>query len=154
VNGGPIMAPLLYEHEKARRLGIDIHETRASIRACWDHSDNGRSFVAALADKGLVLARGERRGFIVVDPADGMHALRKRILGHTAEEVRARLSDIDRQKLPTVEQAREQLGAEHDWRRRTRLPATKRLNSVMPVPCSKRLHGNAPLSRTAIWIGR
>jgi Ti-type conjugative transfer relaxase TraA len=107
---GPVMAPLRYEHEQARRLGIDIHEVRASIRACWDHSDNGRSFVAALADKGLILARGERRGFIAVDPAGGMHALGKRILGHSAEEVRARLSDIDRQKLPTVEQAREQLG--------------------------------------------
>jgi len=107
---GPVMAPLRYEHEQARRLGIDIHEIRASIRACWDQSDNGRSFVAALADKGLILARGERRGFIAVDPAGGMHALGKRILGHSAEEVRARLSDIDRQKLPTVEQAREQLG--------------------------------------------
>jgi Ti-type conjugative transfer relaxase TraA len=107
---GPVMAPLRYEQEQARRLGIDIHEIRASIRACWDHSDNGRSFVAALADKGLVLARGERRGFIAVDAAGGMHALGKRILGHSAEEVRARLSDIDRQKLPTVERAREQLG--------------------------------------------
>ena len=45
---GPVMAPLRYEHEQARRLGIDIHEIRASIRACWDHSDNGRSFSAAL----------------------------------------------------------------------------------------------------------
>jgi Ti-type conjugative transfer relaxase TraA len=107
---GPCMAPSRYEHEQARRLGIDIHEVRASIRACWDHSDNGRSFVAALADKGLILARGERRGFIAVDAAGGMHALGKRILGHSAEEVRTRLSDIDRQKLPTVEQAREQLG--------------------------------------------
>jgi len=107
---GPVMAPLRYEHEQARRLGIDIHEIRASIRACWDHSDNGRSFAAALADKGLILARGERRAFIAVDPAGGLHALGKRILGHSAEDVRARLSDIDRQKLPTVEQARERLG--------------------------------------------
>lgn len=107
---GPVMAPLRYEHEQARRLGIDIHEIRASIRACWDQSDNGRSFGAALAEKGLILARGERRGFIVVDPAGGMHALGKRILGHSAEAVRARLSDIDRERLPTVEQARDQLG--------------------------------------------
>jgi Ti-type conjugative transfer relaxase TraA len=107
---GLAMAPLRAEYEQARRLGVDIHEIRASIRDCWEHSDNGRSFNAALNEKGLTLARGERRDFIVIDAAGGMHALGKRILGQTAGEVRDRIADIDRQKIPTVDQALAQLG--------------------------------------------
>ncbi|HEY1757670.1 MAG TPA: AAA family ATPase [Bryobacteraceae bacterium] len=107
---GPAMSPHRDEYEQARRLGIDIHEIRTSIRNCWEHSDSGRSFAAALADQKLILARGERRAFIVIDSAGGMHALGKRILGHTAAEVRVRLADLDLQKLPSVEQVRTQLG--------------------------------------------
>ena len=79
---GPIKyAPTRAEEEQARRLGVDIHEVRNTIRDCWDRSDCGRSFEAALADKGLILAQGEQRDFIVIDDEGGMHALGKRILG-------------------------------------------------------------------------
>lgn len=105
---GPAMAPSRAEFEQARRLGIDIHQVRATIRECWEHSDNGASFRAALAEKDLVLCRGDRRSYIVIDRAGGMHALGKRVLGHTAAEIRSRLSDVE--NLPTVEQARLQLG--------------------------------------------
>ena len=103
-------APLRYEQEQARRLGTDLHQIRATVRDCWDRSDDGGSFVAALAENGLVLARGERRDYIIIDPAGGMHALGKRMLGHSAAEVRARFADLDVGTLPTVEQARSSLG--------------------------------------------
>ena len=104
---GPIKyAPTRAEEEQARRLGVDIRKTRQAIRDCYDRSDCGRSFEAALAHEGLILAQGEKRDFLVIDHAGGMHALGKRILGVTAREIRERLSDLDRQHLPTVEQAR------------------------------------------------
>lgn len=105
---GLSMAPSRAEFEQARRLGIDVHQMRATIRECWDHADSGTSFRAALAHQDLTLCRGERRSYVVVDRAGGMHALGKRILGHTAVEVRARLGDLE--NLSTVEQVRMQLG--------------------------------------------
>jgi Ti-type conjugative transfer relaxase TraA len=104
----PEMAPTRDEDQQARRLGVDIHDVRRKIRACWERSDNGQSFTAALASEGLTLAQGERRDFIVIDHEGGMHALGKRITGNTAGEVRARCADLDRESLPTVEQARGQ----------------------------------------------
>ena len=105
---GPIKyAPTRAEEEQARRLGVDIHEVRNTIRECWDRSDCGRSFEAALADKGLTLAQGEKRDFIVIDREGGMHALGKRILGVSATQTRQRMSDLNRDQLPTVEQARD-----------------------------------------------
>lgn len=107
---GPSMAPLRHEQEQARRLGVDIHAIRAAIRDSWERSDSGRGFTAALSEKGFTLARGESRDYIAIDKAGGMHALGKRILGHTAAEVRERLGDLDSRSLPTVEEARAAMG--------------------------------------------
>jgi Ti-type conjugative transfer relaxase TraA len=107
---GPAMAPHRHEQEQARRLGTDIRQIRATLRDCWERSDSGKSFAAALADNGFTLAKGEKRDYIVIDSAGGMHALGKRILGHTAAEVRSRLADLDGRTLPTVEQARASMG--------------------------------------------
>ena len=105
---GPIKyAPTRAEEEQARRTGFDIHEVRNTIRECWDHSDCGRSFEAALADKDLTLAQGDRRGFVVIDYRGGLHVLSKRILDMTAAKIRDRLSDLDVNQLPGVEQARD-----------------------------------------------
>jgi hypothetical protein len=104
---GPIKyAPTRAEEEQSRRLGVDIHAIRNTIRDCYDRSDCGRSFEAALANEGLLLAQGDRRDFVVIDPQGGMHALGKRILGVSARETRDKLSDLVREHMPTVEQVR------------------------------------------------
>jgi len=104
---GRVQAPTRDEFEQARRLGVDLNEIRKTIRDCWEQSDGGRSFRAALADRGLTLAAGDRRDYVVIDPEGGLHALGRRILGVTAAETRRRLSDIDRDELPSVSRARE-----------------------------------------------
>lgn len=101
------LAPGRNEFEQARRLGTDLKDIREAIRACWERSDSGRSFEAALAEQGLILARGDQRDFVVVDHAGGDHALGKRLTGATAAETRARLADVDKAKLPRVAQAKE-----------------------------------------------
>ncbi|WP_263351359.1 relaxase/mobilization nuclease domain-containing protein [Acidicapsa acidisoli] len=99
-------APTRAEEEQARRLGLNIHEIRNAIRQAWDRSDNSMSFQAALEQEGFVLARGEKRDFIVIDREGGMHALGKRILDVSASDIRTRLGDIAREDLPSVEMAR------------------------------------------------
>jgi hypothetical protein len=99
-------APTAAEYEQARRLGLDIHEIRSCIRSCYDRSDCGASFRAALEHEGMTLAQGERRDFIVIDQAGGIHALGKRVLDQTAAKIRDRLSDIQREQLPTVDMVR------------------------------------------------
>ena len=94
------------EFEEARRLKTDLKAIRENIRDCWDRSPTGESLATNLEEKGLVLARGDRRDFVVIDAQGGMHALSKRITGATAPETRARLADIKTAALPSVEQAR------------------------------------------------
>ena len=94
------------EFEQSRRLNTDLTAIRETIRDCWDRSDNGSSFRVALDQQGLILARGDRRDFVIVDRDGGDHALGKRITGATMTETRARMTDIDREQLPGVEQAK------------------------------------------------
>jgi threonine/homoserine efflux transporter RhtA len=61
----------------------------------------------SLASHGLVLARGERRDFVVVDPVGGLHALSKRITSATAAQMRARLADLDPATLPRISKSGE-----------------------------------------------
>jgi hypothetical protein len=112
-------APTRAEDEQARRLGVNIHEIRQTIRDCYERSDCGRSFESALAAEGMVLAKGDKRDFIVIDPAGGMHALGKRILDVSAAQIRQRLGDLERDQLPGVEQAREAVHALQLNRERT-----------------------------------
>jgi len=111
--GRKARAPGRKEFEQGRRLRTDVTKIREAIRASWDLTRDGRSFTAALASQGLVLARGDRRDFVVVDHAGGEHALSKRITGATAAETRARLADIDVAKLPSVAQAKNAAGRVH-----------------------------------------
>jgi hypothetical protein len=104
-------APTRAEQEQARRLSVDVHVVRESIANCYKGSDCGRSFRDALSHEGLFLARGDRRDFIVVDGAGGIHALGKRILGVPAAEIRHRLADLCPDQLPTLEQARDFIAA-------------------------------------------
>ena len=110
-------APTRAEDEQARRLGLDVHAGRQTIRDCFERSDGGRGFEAALADHGMILAQGERRDYVVIDQAGGMHALGKRILGTTAAETRQRLADLPRENLPSVEQAKDFIREQAETRR-------------------------------------
>ncbi|HEY1747983.1 MAG TPA: relaxase/mobilization nuclease domain-containing protein [Xanthobacteraceae bacterium] len=99
------LSPNRNEFEQSRRLGTDIRAIREDIRACWERSDSGRGFAAALEEKGYILARGDRRDFVVIDRAGGDHALGKRIVGVATPEIRSRLADVDKRQLPSVDQA-------------------------------------------------
>ena len=102
-------APKRSEEQQSRRLGVVIHDVRAVIKTCFENADCGRGFQCALDAQGLLLARGERRDFIVLDHEGGMHAVGKRILGISAAEIRTRLADLIADHLPTVDEARAQL---------------------------------------------
>jgi len=110
----PERRPRDYEGHRAQDTGIDPQKMRAEITALWQEADSGLSFKAALEDAGYILAKGDRRDFCIIDPAGDEHSLARRISGVKAAELRARLSDIDRDALPSVAEAREFAGAAGD----------------------------------------
>jgi hypothetical protein len=94
------------EFEQSRRLGTDLKAIRNTILECWQSADSGQAFAAALDEHGFILAKGDRRDYVIIDREGGDHALSKRITGATAPETRQRMADIDRASLPSVDDAK------------------------------------------------
>jgi hypothetical protein len=104
----PDRRPKKHEKFRAERTGIDPETVKAEARAVWRSADNAASFRAGLEASGAyVLARGDRRGFVIIDQGGGDHSL-ARAVGVKTAEVRARMEGIDPASLPTVDEARAQ----------------------------------------------
>ncbi|MDD4937344.1 MAG: relaxase/mobilization nuclease domain-containing protein [Acidiphilium sp.] len=102
----PARTPSHAEMQQAERTGLDPKAIKAEITALWRQTDSGKAFAGALAEAGYILARGDKRDFIVIDQAGESHSLARRIDGVKAADMRARLSDIDQATLPDARGAR------------------------------------------------
>lgn len=94
------------EWQQAERSGIDPRTRKAEITALFAASDNGRAFRAALEDAGYIVARGDRRDFVLIDSTGDVISLRRQISGVTAKDLRAFMADVPAVDLPSVDQAR------------------------------------------------
>jgi hypothetical protein len=105
----PARRPSHGETRQAERSGITPEEAKAQLRALWESADTGKAFAAALDDAGWVLAQGDKRGFVALDPTGEVRAVNKDITGLSAAKVRERLADLDADRLPDVDEARAHL---------------------------------------------
>lgn len=118
---GPPARAALTPRDRAQqdRTGMRKHDVASAVAQAWAASDSGHAFAAALAEHGLVLARGDRRGGVpvIVDGTGNTHAV-ARMLNMAAKadgtpstpaaDVAARL---DGMALPSVAEARQAVAA-------------------------------------------
>ncbi|WP_435371451.1 relaxase/mobilization nuclease domain-containing protein [Mesorhizobium liriopis] len=96
----------LAEWQQAKRAGLDPRWLKVVVQDSWNRSDSTPAFSGALQDRGLFLAKGDRRSHVVIDFSGEVHAL-PRCLGLNTKQVRARLGDGD--DLPSVDATKEQI---------------------------------------------
>ncbi len=104
----------LYEMHQKRTTGLSRDERQEQVTDAWRSSDSAKAFVQALADKGYILASGNRP-YVLVDLYGGMNALPKMITDKTVrtKDIRAFLErDYPPDSLPHVDEARE-MAARH-----------------------------------------
>ena len=101
----PARTPSRAELRQEERTGITGKQVRAEVTAAFRASDGPESFKAALEEKGYTLARGDRRDFVILDRAGGIHSLARRIEGVKAAELRAFMAPLDRDRFPAAEAA-------------------------------------------------
>lgn len=92
--------------QQGDRLQIDPRDVKAEIAELYRSADTGPAFVAALDEAGYTLAQGDKRGYVILDQAGGVHSL-SRMAGVKVGELRERLGDYALENLPSVAQARE-----------------------------------------------
>lgn len=97
----------LAEWQQAKRQDIDPRWLKQMARECWTGSDGAPALRNALEERGFFLARGDKRGFVVLDHKGEVWSL-PRLLDVKTKEVRARLGDGE--ALPSVADTRKTIG--------------------------------------------
>lgn len=92
--------------QQTERGAMNHRDRKAQVTALYEASDTGSAFKAALEDAGYTLARGDRRDFVILDGEGKAHSLGRQLPGVKAKELRAFMSEIDPDSLPSVKEAR------------------------------------------------
>ncbi|MGA9764534.1 MAG: relaxase/mobilization nuclease domain-containing protein [Rhodomicrobium sp.] len=102
----------LQDKEREKRTGVDHEAMKRQLTEVWQRTQTGAEFKKEVEAQGYVIARGDKVEYALIDPTGGVHSLSRRLEAVKAKDLRERFVDLDRQALPSVEQARQQLG--HD----------------------------------------
>ena len=93
----------LAEWQQAKRAKKDAREIKRTFQEAWSVSDTRDAYTNALEEKGYVLARGDRRGFVALDVHGEVYAIPK-WSGLKTKQVREKLGDP--KELRSVDQAK------------------------------------------------
>ncbi len=96
----------LAEHLQLKRQDIDPEELRQLCVEAWEVSDNLNSFKHALEERNLFLAKGDKRGFVVLDHNAKVYSL-SRFSGVKVKELKAKLGLPD--QLPSVDETKKRV---------------------------------------------
>ena len=96
------------EYRQAVRLLEDPEALKAMFLESWERSDSKATFARALEENGFYLAKGDRRGYVVVDLKGGIYSL-TRWLDIGTRDLKARLGKPE--DLPDIGQAKAYLAS-------------------------------------------
>lgn len=121
----------LDEWQKAKRADIDPRELKAAVNDCWKRADNAKAFAAALEERGLFLARGDRRAFVVTT-LDGDVFSVSRMIPEKLKVIADRIGDPA--QLPSVNDARARIATDIAPRLSGYIAEAKRIARVNMEP--------------------
>jgi len=78
-----------------------------SIEELYQSCGSGSAFREAVEEIGYTLGKGDRRGFILVDQEGDVHSLSRQLKGIRAKQIKAYMSDVDADSLPTAQEIQE-----------------------------------------------
>jgi hypothetical protein len=94
------------EAQQAARQEIDPEERKKAITALRQSCDDGQAFRNALEQAGYILARGDRRGLVIVDQDGEVLSLSRQVLDIKGKALKEFMADVDPAVLPRVEEAK------------------------------------------------
>ena len=103
----PDRTPSRAELQQQERTGITGSGVKAEVTAAFRASDGPTAFRAALEERGYLLARGDRRDYVIIDRKGGVHSLARRIDGMKAAALREFMAAMNHESVPNIEHARE-----------------------------------------------
>jgi hypothetical protein len=122
----------LKEWQQAKRVGLDPRELKSAVQDCWKRSDGVSAFSNALEERGLYLARGDRRGHVVLT-LDGEPFALSRLIDGKTKDVNAKLGDPN--QLRSVNETKALIGEKIAPRLSSYIKEAKRIavNAMKPL---------------------
>ena len=99
------------EVEQSNGGAVSQKEAKSRITALWRSTSTAQAFAAAITDAKSILARGDRRDFVLIDPNGGAQPLDRSIEGVSAKDIRKRMARLDPANLPSVSDAQAKVRA-------------------------------------------
>lgn len=99
----------LEEWQQAKRNGVDPRDIKTHIQDAWAMSDSKTALIHALEERGYRLARGDKRGYVVIDYRGEPYSLPKYASVKT-KDVRTRIGEPA--DLPSVDEAKAAWGSD------------------------------------------
>lgn len=96
----------LAEWQQAKRAGWHARDLKGLMQECWAASDSRPAFEHALKERGITLAKGDRRGHVAITHEGEVFSV-ARYVDKKAREVRAKLGEPE--GLPSVDEAKAQI---------------------------------------------
>lgn len=90
------------EYAQIKRQEVDAEELKMQCMEAWSSSDNTNSFRDALEDRNLFIAKGDKRGFVLLDHNAKIYSL-SRFSGIKTKDLKTKLGPPD--ALPSIDEA-------------------------------------------------
>jgi hypothetical protein len=94
------------DYEQAARTELSLEERKAQVTAIRQKADDAQAFRNALEEAGYLLARGDRRGFVLVDGNGDIFSLSKHVTDIKGKAYKEFMAPLDPATLPDVDQAK------------------------------------------------
>jgi predicted mannosyl-3-phosphoglycerate phosphatase (HAD superfamily) len=121
----------LADWQQAQRSGLNAKDLRGMVQECWAVSDNCAAFAKALEERGLYLAKGDRRAHVAVSYEGEVFSL-ARLIDKRTKEVTAKLGKAD--DLPSVTDTKARIAEEISPRLSKVIQEAKRLAHASMQP--------------------
>jgi hypothetical protein len=123
----------LATYQQAKREGIDPKQLKTLALEAWSISDNRASLEKALEERGLYLAKGDRRAYTVMSwQTDEVYAL-ARLTGKKTREIRERLGDESDYRTVDDAKAHIQTLMQPTWQRLLSESDAQRDQALAPI---------------------
>lgn len=126
------------EWQQAKRHGVDPKEIKSLIQDAWNRSDNLNSFKHALEERGLFIAKGDKRGFVVLDHDEKVFSL-SRHGGIKTKELKAKLGNPEELSSINVTKQRIRLAYNAEMREMIKKLKDKHREQIKPLNDKKAL---------------
>lgn len=112
------------DHQQAARTELTPEERKEQVTTLRAAADNAQAFKNALAEAGYILAKGDKRGLVIVDGDGEVYSLSRQVADLSSKELKAFMAPIDPKSLPGVADAKRM--AEEAKARQPEAPAAEK----------------------------